>query len=144
MFSTTETPPIRRKSLNLDKIPEGEEGEEDEEEEIEESHKSAISPPLRVELLKQFVEGNVYTIAIKWELPQYLPQDAQGYNISVNGDVKMFVRNPLETTVMLSDIPRHMVCVVCALNRTFACVCGPWECLEWLLHGNICIAFLRE
>ena len=105
-----ETSLSRRKSLNLDKIPEGEEGEEDESEEAEDK-KDTICPPHHVELLKQFVEGRGYTIAIKWEVPQNLPQDAQGYNVHVNGDLKMCVRNPLETTVMLSDIPRHTVCV---------------------------------
>ena len=107
LFLVTETPPIRRKSVNLDKIPEGEEEEEEEEEEGKEPH--SICSPHHIELLKQFVEGRGYTIAIKWEIPQNLPQDATGYNVCVNGVVQMFVSNPLETTVMLSDIPRHTV-----------------------------------
>ena len=105
LFLVTGTPPIRRKSVNLDEIPEGEEGEE----EGEGKEHCSICSPHNIELLKQFVEGCGYTIAIKWELPLNLPQDATGYNVCVNGDVKMFVSNPLETTVMLSAIPRHTV-----------------------------------
>ena len=68
-----------------------------------------IPPPYGLTLDRQFVEGGLYSVAIKWEPPHPLPEGAVGYSVYVNGEHNSDVNSPEQNTVLLTGIPRKQV-----------------------------------
>lgn len=63
---------------------------------------SGIPPPSGLSLERQFVEGDQYSVAIKWEVPRPLSENVTGYNIYVNGEFNDDVEGSDQTSVLLT------------------------------------------
>lgn len=72
----------------------------------------SIAPPTDLTLDKQFVEGGLYTLSIRWACPEPLPPGTTGYCVYVNGDHNCDVNGPEVTSLLLTGIPRKQVCWV--------------------------------
>jgi len=68
-----------------------------------------ILPPVGLSLDRQFVEGDQYSVAIKWGKPHPLPADVIGYNVYVNGEFHEDVAGADNTSVLVTGIPRKQV-----------------------------------
>lgn len=60
-------------------------------------------------LERQYVDGGQYSVAIQWELPRPLPDEATGYCAYVNGEFNHEVSGAEQTSVLLTGIPRKQV-----------------------------------
>ena len=82
---------------------------EEVDEDVSSSSGRGIPPPVGLTLDRQFVEGDQYSVAIKWEQPRPLPADVTGYNVYVNGEFHEDVAGAENTSVLVTGIPRKKV-----------------------------------
>lgn len=82
---------------------------EEVDEDTSSSGMGAIPPPQELSLERQFVEDNLYTVAIHWKAPRLLPEGATGYSVYVNSEFKCNVHGADQTSILLSGIPRKQV-----------------------------------
>ena len=81
-----------------------------------------IPPPRGLTLDRQFVEGDEYSVVIKWEPPSPLPEGVTGYNIYVNEEFNYDVVGTDQTSVLLTGIPRKQV-RKCQIVALFGIIC---------------------
>ncbi len=67
------------------------------------------------------MEGDQYSVAIKWEVPSPRPEGVTGYNIYVNGEFNSDVGGSDQTSVLLTGIPRKQV-QGCHARIVYVCV----------------------
>lgn len=91
---------------------------EEVDEEISSGGLSSIAPPRALTLERQFVEGGMYTVAIKWEVPHPLPEGTTGYCAYVNGERNYDVDDANETGVLLTGIPRKQLVKISVRTTT--------------------------
>lgn len=72
----------------------------------------SIPPPLNLELTRQFVQDDAYSLALHWDHPKPLPPGTSGYNVYTNGALDCTVGANEETFVLLSGVPRNQVIII--------------------------------
>ena len=98
-------PLARRRLSNLQDI-------EEEDEAATSSSSLAVEatpPPRHLQLERQFVDGDSYSVELSWQPPRPRPLQTTGYAVYVNGGLQCSVQGAEERGVLLTGVPRHQV-----------------------------------